>query len=225
MDDAQLLVLRTHIQANTTVLSFGGGSATIANTFNAATLGSGDAAIIADWYKLTASPDYFIIRQDASVKAIRNAIMWPRYTPAPTVSGANAAQHTACSNLCMNKSQNLIAILGPSTDGKFDATQASLTNGIKDATTVLPTGAAFANQDAGWVPLSGSPGLSNQLVRKATNLERAFVAVSTVTALDDGVSARGAWNTGTGLGKPDVATVYGETISGDLVSHIKGLPA
>lgn len=52
LTQAQKLTLRTNIQNNTTVLAFGGGNMTISAAFAQATLGSGDATVIADWYNL-----------------------------------------------------------------------------------------------------------------------------------------------------------------------------
>jgi hypothetical protein len=225
MDNAQKLTLRTHIQANTTQLPFGGGTAAINATFNAAFLNAGDAQLIADWYNLVASPDHWVVRVDASVGAIRNAILWNRYTPAPTISGANAAQHTACSNACMGKQTVLQSLLGLTAAGLFDATRATQTSGLKDATTALPSAGSFANQDAGWVPVGGSSGVSNELVRKCTNLEKVFALNQGIPALNDGSTARGGWNTGTGLGNPDITALYGETVTGNDISDIKGLPA
>jgi hypothetical protein len=50
MTPAQKATLRTHILANATQLPFGGGTASIATVFGAASLGAGDAALIADHY-------------------------------------------------------------------------------------------------------------------------------------------------------------------------------
>jgi hypothetical protein len=51
--DAQKLTLRTHIQANATVLAFSGGAMAISAAFAQPTLDAGDAGVIADWYNLT----------------------------------------------------------------------------------------------------------------------------------------------------------------------------
>jgi hypothetical protein len=50
MTPAQKQTLRTHLLANQTQLAFGAGQASIASVFGAASLGSGDAQVIADHY-------------------------------------------------------------------------------------------------------------------------------------------------------------------------------
>ncbi len=220
MTPAEKLALRTHIQANQTQLAFGGGTATIAATFAASPLNAGDAKIIADWYSALASPDHWIVRRDVAPEEIEARVLGTRYTPSPAISGGNAAQHTAASNACMCK-LSLLAFIVPPTRG-FDATVNTRTASLKDATTALPSGGSFANQDAGW---DGGNGISNVLVRKATNLEFVFKLNSGVPALNDGVTVRGGWNTGTGLGNPDTTSITTGAVTGDEISDIKGLPA
>lgn len=50
LTQSQKLTLRTHVQANTTVLPFSGGDAQIAAVFAGPSLGAGDAALIAEHY-------------------------------------------------------------------------------------------------------------------------------------------------------------------------------
>lgn len=59
---AQKQTLKAHFAANTTQLPFGGGTATIASVFGAASLGSGDALLIAGHYSGLASPDFWAWR-------------------------------------------------------------------------------------------------------------------------------------------------------------------
>jgi hypothetical protein len=49
---AQKLTLKTHVEANTTVLAFGAGNQQINTVFNAASLNAGDAQLIAEYYNL-----------------------------------------------------------------------------------------------------------------------------------------------------------------------------
>ena len=189
LTDAQRLTLKAFIQADGTL----GPKAA-----------AGDYQGVADGLNVNAAGPYYGIRTDASVAAILNAILWPRYTPAPAITSGNAAQASAASNYCMAKQGNLM-LLGVSRQnqgGTFDASNATQTNGVKDATTSLPSAASFANQDAGWT--GSATCVANQLVRPMTVAEKVFTTAGTVAALSDGVSARGAWNMSTGAGNPDM---------------------
>lgn len=165
---------------------------------------AGDYDTLAKDLNAQAPGPYYGIRTDASIVAIRNAIQWPKYTPAPAITGANAAQATAAGMYCQGKQFNLqlLGIQGGQGSGTFDASQATQTNGLKDATTGLPSAASFANQDANWTGSTGC--VANQLVRPMSVAEKVFAAAGTVGALNDGVSARGVWNNSTGAGNPDM---------------------
>lgn len=220
---AQKLTLRTHIQANTTVLPFAGGSAAINTVFGGASLGSGDAQLIAEHYMLTTTPNYWIVRQNAPFSEIRDAILGDRFTPTPGITGANAAQHTAASNQCMAKLAVLDFYLPPGSSAAFDATRPAQTKALKDSLTSLPSAASFNLQDAGWIPVASSTGVANALVRRCTNLEKVFLTNTSVAALNDGVTTRGGWNAVTGLGNPDITTAFGQTVNGNDISDIHGL--
>lgn len=226
MDNAQKLALRTHIQANTTQLAFGGGTAAINATFGGESLNAGDAKIIADWYNLPAAPDYWVVRPDAPFVDVRNNILGARYTPAPAITSGNAAQHTAASNACMGKLALLGFLLPPGAFGAFDATKALQVASMKDALTGLPSAGSFNLQDAGWVPGNGSGGVANVLVRRCTNLEKVFVLGQSVAALTIGTPAFGSWDTNVAANcRPDITALYGATVDGNAISDIKGLPA
>lgn len=76
---AQKVTLRTHIQANTTQLTFAGGVAAINSVFAGASLDAGDAQLIADWYNLLAAPDYWGFPKDVSVETVVKAISPAEY--------------------------------------------------------------------------------------------------------------------------------------------------
>jgi hypothetical protein len=173
------------------------------------------AQAAADWYNLAASPAYYGIRTDAPVSAILDKILLAKYTPNAAITSGNAAQHMAATNLCMAK-QGSLQLLGitrqSSANMTFDATKATQTATLKDATTALPTqGGSFATQDAGWDNNTTGPTdfVANQLVRPVTNAEKLFAAIGTVPTLNDGATARGGWNLATGKGNPDVMAHIG----------------
>lgn len=179
---------------------------------------AGDYDFVANGLNAAASPAYYGIRTDASRESIRNAVQWPKFTPAPAITSGNAAQASAASNYCMGK-LTVLQLLGfqatGSAGGTFDATNATQTNGLKDAVTSLPSAAAFANQDANWTGQAGC--IANQLVRPMTVAEKALkVGAGGVAALNDGVSALGTWNNATGLGNPDAFGAQGSVAPTDI---------
>lgn len=219
LTQAQKTALKTDMQANTNTTPTPGadGQTFVVNTRLTSTA-TADQQAIADWYNQQASPAYWGVRTDASVVAIRNAIQWPKYTPAPTVTSGNAAQAGACANYCQAKQFNLQLILGVNSAGTFDASQPTQTNGIKDATTSLPSAASFANQDANWTGAAGC--VANQLVRQMTNVEKLLASANSVPALSDGVSARGAWTTSSGSGNPDMFGAQGTLTPSDVADVV-----
>ena len=198
MTEAQRVTLKAFVQADATL----GPKAA-----------AGDYDGVAGGLNAAAAPAYYGIRTDAPVADIRNAILWPRYTPAPAITSANAAQHTACSNACMAK-QGVLGLLIPAAGTTFDATKATQTNGLKDATTALPSAAGFNNQDAGWTGAAAC--VANVLVRPMTVAEKVFATAGAVPALADGASARGVWNAATGAGNPDTFGPQGRVEAGDI---------
>lgn len=197
---AQKLTLRTHIQANTTSLAFGGGSATIADTFNAASLGSGDAAIIADWYNATASPDFYIWRDlpmDTVLKLVTMANMTP-VDAVPTDTALNVAIWQARALACQGKQFNFqnITISRTTAPMKTTAYRAAL----QDCLTNIPAGASGANIAANWT------GVRDAAKFLARNLEKVFA-------------------TGTGSQATPADATFEGIVTGDEISDIKGLPA
>lgn len=201
LTESQRLQLKAFIQADPTLgpLASSGDYDTLAKDLNAA-----------------ASPAYYGVRTDAAITDIRNAIQWPKYTPAPAITSQNAAQATACACYCQGKQFNLqlLGIQMTSAGGIFDASKSTQTNGLKDATTSLPSGASFANQDAGWTGSASC--VANVLVRQMTVAEKVFATASTVPALNDGVTSRGGWNSTTGAGNPDMFGPQGTIAPTDL---------
>lgn len=199
---AQKLTLRTHIQANTTVLAFGGGNATIADTFNAASLGSGDAFLIAEWYMLQASPDFFVWRTSVPLNEITDAIDWAKLTPAqaiPTTPQLDVLVWTAKAMLCQGKQFNLQnLLLGRAS---IDASRANIRSAFQDSLTGVPSKNDGTNQAAGWAAVEAI------MKRLAKNIEKVFATGG------NGDSATPAT-----LGFEGVVT-------GDEISDIKGLPA
>jgi hypothetical protein len=214
---AQKTLLKVDMQANTnTTTSKGSDGQTFVINTRLGTRNPTDQQAIADFYNQLATPAYFCVRTDASTTAIRNSIQWPKYTPNPAITTGNAAQATAAAMYCQGKQFNL-QLLGiqPSQAGfSFDASQATNTNGLKDATTNIPSAAAFANQDANWTGASTS--VANQLVRQATIAEKVLSSANAVAALSDGVSAQGAWTLATASGNPAMFGAQGTLLQNDV---------
>lgn len=208
LSSSQLQTFKTDMLANANVIPAGMPFAgqTISALAASPTADKEDA--IARWYNLLASPAYWVIRTDAPVADILNNIVWANFTPQPAVTGANAAQATGCSSYCQGKMLNLQTMLGFGRTS-FDATKASQTSGLKDGTTQLPSGAAFANQTGGW------PTIIPVLQRTCRNIEKLFAIASTVAALQNGASARGTQFDGTN-GNPDIMGFEGAISASDV---------
>lgn len=180
--------LKADIAANATVLNLPSGPTAIKDITN-----PDNFQDVADWYNQLAAPNWFVIRTDVPVADILNAIVWANFTPSPAITSGNAAQATAASAYCQGKMLNLQTMLFGRT--AFDATKATQTGGLKDATTQLPSGAAFANQPGGWGANAAS-GVWSLCTRKATNAEKVFAGAGTVGAVptlqDTGPPAAGA---------------------------------
>jgi hypothetical protein len=194
---AQLQALRNDIAAN-------------ANTIPAGQVWTGSFAGVAGWYSQVASPAYYLIRSDTPVGDVLNNVSWANFTPSPAITGTNAAQATAASMYCQGKMLNLQTMLaGRDT---FDATRASQTAGLKDATTLLPSGTGFASQTGGW------PTLIPILQRQARYVEKLLaVANATVTALQNAASVRGSQYDGTN-GNPDLPGYEGAITGDDILA-------
>ena len=152
------------------------------------------------------------IRNDADGTQIRNNILFANYTPAVAVlaDGTNAAIAMANSNYCIGKQVALQNILPP-LHSTFDATQGTLVAGLKDATTKVPAGAAFAQQNGGWNTIP------TVLSRLCTWAEKLFaVANTTVPALTDGSSPLGTPPSTGAVGNPATMAVQGQLGSDDI---------
>ncbi len=214
---AQKLTLRTHIQANTTQLAFGGGTAAINAVFAGISLNAGDAALIAEWYGQQAVPDFFVWR-DLPMEDVLNLITFTNMTPVDAIplvttlpSNPTSAENSTYNNQmatvhqwngrslsCQGKQFNLQNL----TIGRATAPmkRTSYRSAMQDSLTNLPAGAAGALIAANWV------GVRDAAKRLVNNLERVFA-------------------TGTGSQAVPGDVVVEGGISGDEISDIHGLPA
>lgn len=214
---AQKLTLRTNIQANTTQLAFSGGTAAINAVFAGASLNAGDALLIAEWYNLTAVPDFFVWK-DLPMEDVLNLITFANMTPVdaiPTVtslpSNPTSAQNSTYSNQmatvhqwngrslsCQGKQFNLQNL----TIGRNVAPmkRTNYRAAMQDCLTNIPAGVNGAALAANWV------GVRDAAKRLTNNLERVFA-------------------TGTGSQAVPGDVVVEGTITGDEISDIHGLPA
>lgn len=205
LTSAQLTTLKNDIANNTNTILVAGVSTQIKNVPHNPDL----APDVASWYNLQASPNYFLVRSEAPVVDILNAVMWANFTPKDAVTGANAAQAMACSAYCQGKMLNIQTMLTGRT--VFDATRATQTGGLKDGTTQLPSNTSFANQTGGW------PNIIPILQRQATNVEKLLALASAVSDLRNAASARGTQYDGTN-GNPDVPGFEGKLTGNDIVN-------
>lgn len=184
LTSAQLQTLKTDLAANTNTVLIGGVATAIKDVPHTVAA----AYAVSLWYSQLVSPNYFVIRTDAAIEDVHNAINYGKFTPNPAVTSGNAAQASACALYAQTKLMNLDKLIGRPNQSTFDASHNRNVNSLNDAVTNLPTGAAFAATDAGWgnvLPL---------LSRVALNVEKLFVTAAAATAvplLYDGSSAQG----------------------------------
>lgn len=197
MTPAQQQTLKTHIQANTTVLAFAGGNMTIAANFGAPLVSSSDNLVIASWYNGNASPDFFVWR-DLPMSQVLNLITFANMTPADAVPASNAGDALllwqARSLACQGKQFNLQNLtLGRST---APMKLGNYRNAMQDCLTQVPAGASGALVAAGWVAVrDAAKGL-------ATNLEKVFA-------------------TGTGSFASPADSVFEGAVSGDEIHELR----
>lgn len=82
----QKVTLKNHALANTAVVAAAAGNVTIQSLFQAASLSTGDAIVIADWYSQAASPNYWLWKSSIFESEITRATSpdattwsWPAY--------------------------------------------------------------------------------------------------------------------------------------------------
>jgi hypothetical protein len=198
MTPAQLTTLKADIAANTATVTVGGVDFQVKDVPRN---GSG-AEAVADWYNLTAAPDFFVWDIAASADAIMDNITGANYEPADVPDNTVTYQNRAI--VAQTKLMSIQVLLqGRST---FNAAKKNLRAWLNSATTSVPSGPGGATRAAGWNLIL--PGLS----RKARNAEK-------VLAVDDGAGignvvtdTRGA-NT-----NPDFAAFEGLLIATDVQS-------
>jgi hypothetical protein len=146
LNDAQMAILATDMQAN------------------AASLNLGDTVGQAAFYNANAVPDYFVWNPSTSTKDVMDAITWANLTPADAPDGTAAWTNRALA--CQGKQFNVQTMLvGRDT---IDATKANLVAGLQDALTNVPSGVSGASKSGGWANVKIA------LTRKATRLEKLF---------------------------------------------------
>lgn len=216
MNNAQKLTLRTHIQANTTQLPFGAGTAAINTVFAGASLNAGDAALIAEHYNAVASPDY--LGWAVVEKPIIDAIIdKAAFTPTDAIPASPSTDLTYSNRAFLAQLKQTNAQWLTAGQGSLDARSASLRKNFQDCLRQLPTGISGANQDAGWGAPATPGAVRLGMQKKLTILEKVFVVAGSGSG-NTGGDARGSAT------NPDVFVVS-ETISGDTIGDIKGLPA
>ena len=179
--------------------------------FSALPLTSASANTIADAYNLSASPTYYIYRNDVPVDEIFNSITWKNFTPSdqpPTAavpSAPTAAEEYAIklwysrALLCQGKQFNIQINL----QGKnFIAVQYDpIRTGLKDSLQNLPSGPAGISIDAGWATVKQT------ITRTCTRFERLYVT-----------------GAGTGTtGSPDTCGVIGH-VNSETIQIARELP-
>jgi hypothetical protein len=198
MTPAQLATFKANIAANATAIPAG---RPFAGTAINALPSTDDANIeIANWYNLTASPAYTVWNTAVPIKSIRAAVNLQQYTPLDNppastnnVTGTNDGllyQNRAL--VCQLKQANAIFLIQG--EGSVDSSPLQFRQSFNDCMTAIPSGAAGANQNAGW-GTSAAPGVVRLAMHKAaTNGEKVFVVASTAApnAGNVGADARGS---------------------------------
>lgn len=128
-------------------------------------IAAGATGEIAQFYN-TNTASFTVWKTNAQAIAIYDKIIWANMTPVDVADGS--VLWTNRSLACQGKQFNLQTILQGRTS--IDASKANIRAGLQDALTGLPSGAAGANQGAGWVNVNLS------LQRIATNGEKLFAA-------------------------------------------------
>jgi hypothetical protein len=161
--------------------------------------GDGNIAV-AGWYSLTASPAYAVWNTQTPLKAIRAATDLSKYTPADAVpASAGSTQNTNDQLVyqnralaCQLKQANAVFLIQG--EGTVDATGLQFRQSFNDCMTLVPSGTAGANQNAGWGTPAAPGAVRLAMQRSATNAEKLFAVQSTAApnAGNVGVDARGS---------------------------------
>ncbi len=112
--------------------------------------------------------------------------------------------------MCQLKQANCIFLV--TGEGAIDCSPLQLRQSFNDCLTLIPSGAAGANQNAGW-GTSAAPGVVRlAMQRVATNAEKLYAAVSTAApnAGNVGADARG------GTTNPDTLVVVGAITAAEV---------
>ena len=136
----------------------------------------GDAEAVASFYNSEHTTPTKVWREDASVEAVRGALLWNRFTPADTVPTLDLLSNSiwqSRSLACQGKQFNLQLMLG--NGGTLPAHLQGFRDGIKDACAAIPSGVAGVAQNGGWL----STGLPVQVAMQR-NIRRVELVFSTV---------------------------------------------
>lgn len=172
MTTQQRLDLKANIQANTSTVLVGG----VPTAINTLPRSEDNSFLIASWYNLVATPMFLVWKNNVSVDAILNGIIYANFTP-------NDAPNPATDVLCLAWNNRAILLqikqinLQMMLQGRLtvDATLARIRTGLQDATENLPSGNNGNNRSGGWnnvLPLLSQP---------ATNAEMIYVPIETGT--------------------------------------------
>jgi hypothetical protein len=128
-----------------------------------------DAAYaIANAFNAPASPTAYVWRSFTDLETVKNAITWKNLT---TTDAPDGTQTWANRSLCCQGLQFNIQTILSSSMGQLATGRLNIRQGLQDALSTVPSGAAGAAQDAGW---AGAGGVKAAITRVATRLEKLF---------------------------------------------------
>jgi hypothetical protein len=208
---AQLTALAADIAINTATAP--GTAGQIKNL-----LKNGDNAYaVAAWYnQFTAA--YKVWGTQVDLKAIRSFVNMAQFTPADAVPASGGTTTITNDQLayqnralvCQLKQANAIVLT--SGEGQIDCSSLQLRQNFNDCMTLIPSGVAGANQNAGWGTSAAPGAVRLAMQRNATNAEKLFAVASTAApnAGNVGTDARGATT------NPDTLIVVGTISDADV---------
>jgi hypothetical protein len=185
---AQITTLTTDLGTNTNTVLIGG-VATAINAITAQQKNSDSAFAVAAWYNLLTATAFYGNYRSVPVSVIRGCIRWKRLTTAesPPASPSTDTHFLSVTNALLSIQENVQMLIG--FGGTVDCTQKVIVQGLSDALSAVPSGAAGAAQDAGWSTVPNSPAglltLQQSICRLGTNAEKLFADTSGGTGADN----------------------------------------
>ncbi|HVJ82720.1 MAG TPA: hypothetical protein VNC50_16750 [Planctomycetia bacterium] len=224
LTSGQLATLKVNIIANTSTIPAGmpnAGSFVGTQVKDIPNNGDGNIAV-ATWYNLAAAPAYKGWNTSVQLKNIRAAVNLANYTPTDTPpASTNNVQGTNDALLFQNRAMKaqlqqanaLFLVVG---DGAVDCSPLQYRQSFNDCMTSIPTGAAGANQNAGWGTSAAPGAVRLAMMRDVTNAEKLYVVASTAApnAGNVGADPRG------GQTNPDTLGYVGSITASDVSSAL-----